>query len=137
MGALLRSQALGGGVQPTLNNNAAAGPASGPLSLMARRAGGGGPARPNLGQMGMPPSAPAGLGMRGGLGGRRMGPPGGLTLSGMQGGKKDEGNKFSDFGKIMWVFLYLPNLCEMMDKLTGGKGRFGFITLFVESCFDG
>lgn len=35
-----------------------------------------------------------------------MGPPGGLTLSGMKGGpggKTDEGNKFTDFGKIMWV----------------------------------
>jgi len=52
--------------------------------------------------MGMGASAPGGLGARpGGLGGRR-GPPGGMTLSGMAGAKKEEeGNKFSDFGKIM------------------------------------
>ncbi|CAD6589403.1 MAG: hypothetical protein TREMPRED_005353 [Tremellales sp. Tagirdzhanova-0007] len=102
MSALLRSQALGGGV-----TGITPGPASGPLSLASRRAGPG-IARPSLGSMGMGASAPGGMGARAGLGsgigGRRMGPPGGLTLSGMKGapaGKAEAGNKFTDFGKIM------------------------------------
>lgn len=115
MSALLRSQALrggqggggGGGGGGSGGGNAIPaprlpGPASGPLSsLAARRAAGG---RPNLGTMGMGASSPAGIGGRGGMAGRRMGPPGGLTLSDMAGGgAKDEGNKFTDFGKIMCV----------------------------------
>ncbi len=107
MSALLRAQALGGagggggggGAGPSV-----AGPASGPLSLAARRSTPGGLPRPLLGAMGMGASAPGGIGARAGIGGRRMGPPGGLTLSGMKGGpggKPDEGNKFTDFGKIM------------------------------------
>jgi mitogen-activated protein kinase kinase len=96
MGALLRSQALGGGQTPQ-------GPNAGPLGLAARRAMAGGPPRPTLG-----PSAgstPARLNRPGAptLAGRR-GPPGGLSLSGMQGAPKTEesnGNKFTDFGKIM------------------------------------
>ncbi|ORY29652.1 kinase-like domain-containing protein [Naematelia encephala] len=100
MGALLRSQALGGGVGGGASGSGSLpGPASGPLSLAARRAGGA--PRPNLAQMAAPPSAPAALGARGGLGGRRMGPPGGMTLSSMAGGKKEEGSKFTDFGQIM------------------------------------
>lgn len=127
MGALLRSQALGakagggplapggasGGMGPGtaspagpggLGGPSLPGPASGPLSLAARRAGN----RPNLGSLGMPPSAPGGLGRAGagagagaggGIAGRR-GPPGGLNLSSMQGGAK-EGSKFSDFKNIM------------------------------------
>ena len=71
------------------------GPASGPLSLAARPAGG--PPRPNLGSMAMPASAPG----RTGVAARRMGPPGGLSLSGMSGAPQEDGNKFSDFGKIM------------------------------------
>ena len=107
MSALLRSQALGGGVTGPTPGQSVAGPASGPLSLAARRTGPGS-ARPSLGSMGMGASAPGGMGGRAGLGsgigGRRMGPPGGLTLSGMKGapaGKADAGNKFTDFGKIM------------------------------------
>ncbi|WVQ95561.1 hypothetical protein IAU59_002658 [Kwoniella sp. CBS 9459] len=107
MGALLRSQALrapgaagpgGGGGGPP-----AAGPASGPLGLAARRAAGGsaGPPRPNLGMMGMGASSPAGIGRGAGVAGRRMGPPGGLTLSGMKGAPKEDGNKFQDFKTIM------------------------------------
>jgi mitogen-activated protein kinase kinase len=109
MGALLRSQALGksggagGGGAGGAGGNNLPGPASGPLSLAARRAGG----RPNLGSMGMPPSAPGGLSRpgapTGGLAGRR-GPPGGLNLSSMTGGEKS-GSKFSDFSNIMCVFL--------------------------------
>jgi mitogen-activated protein kinase kinase len=38
----------------------------------------------------------------GGLAGRR-GPPGGLNLSSMKGATKDEGNKFTDYSKIMYV----------------------------------
>lgn len=97
MSALLRSAAFAtpSTAQPI------PGPASGPLGLAARRSGPGA-GRPTLGTMGMGASAPGGLGARpGGLGGRR-GPPGGMTLSGMAGAKKEEeGNKFSDFGKIM------------------------------------
>ena len=101
MSALLRAQALGttgGSAGPSI-----AGPASGPLSLAARRSAVGG-VRPSLGSMGMGASAPGGIGARGGMGARRMGPPGGLTLSGMKGGptgRAEEGNKFTDFGKIM------------------------------------
>ncbi|WWC92181.1 uncharacterized protein L201_007135 [Kwoniella dendrophila CBS 6074] len=105
MGALLRSQALrpqqqsqGGGGPPP------AGPNSGPFGLAARRAAGGGagPPRPNLGMMGMGASSPAGIGRSGaGVAGRRMGPPGGLTLSGMKGAPKEESSKFSDFKTIM------------------------------------
>ncbi|KAK4686322.1 mitogen-activated protein kinase kinase, partial [Tremellales sp. Uapishka_1] len=99
MSALLHSAAL----QRPSTTPSIPGPASGPLGLAARRAGGA--PRPNLGAMGMGVSAPGGPGARvgglGGIGGRR-GPPGGLTLSGMAGGKKEEdGNKFSDFGKIV------------------------------------
>jgi len=95
MGALLRSQALGGGT----GGQSAAGPASGPLSLASRRGLAGGPPRPNLGQMGMGASAPAGRVP--GIGGRR-GPPGGMTLSGMKGAPTQASeNKFSDFGQIM------------------------------------
>ncbi|WVQ85978.1 hypothetical protein IAT38_008146 [Cryptococcus sp. DSM 104549] len=104
MGALLRSQALrpsgtaspgaaGGGGPP------GPGPSSGPFGLAARRAAAGGPPRPNLGMMGMGASAPA-VGRGAGVAGRRMGPPGGLTLSGMKGAVKDEG-KFSDFRSVM------------------------------------
>jgi mitogen-activated protein kinase kinase len=102
MSALLRSQALGGGLSTT-------GPASGPLSLAARRGGPGAMQRPSMAG-GM--SAPGGMGMNrpmggpSGMGARRMGPPGGLTLSGMQGGAaKAQDNKFTDFGKIMYVHL--------------------------------
>ncbi|RSH85211.1 hypothetical protein EHS25_005018, partial [Saitozyma podzolica] len=99
MGALLRSQALGtsgGG-----GSSGLPGPASGPLSLAARRAGG---ARPNLGSMALPPSAPGSIGASGsraGVGARRMGPPGGLKLSGLTGAPKNEGSKFGDFGQII------------------------------------
>ena len=120
MGALLRSQALGkaGGAGASSGAGSGSGsgssagpgfgaksnipgPASGPLSLAARRAG-----RPSLGSMGMPPSAPGGLQRpgapsMGGLAGRR-GPPGGLNLSSMTGGDKG-GSKFSDFSNIMCV----------------------------------
>jgi mitogen-activated protein kinase kinase len=104
MSALLRSAAL---AKPPPGH--APGPASGPLGLAARRAGGA--PRPNLAAMGMGASAPGGIGQPpprvgglGGIGGRR-GPPGGMTLSGMKGAATDkpEGNKFTDFGKIMWV----------------------------------
>ena len=95
MSALLRSQALGG-------SQSAQGPNAGPLGLAARRAAGGGPPRPTLGAMS---SAPGGLsrpgGTLGGVAGRRIGPPGGLTLSGMKGAPKADDNKFTDFGKIM------------------------------------
>lgn len=100
MGALLRSQALrapGASQAPP-----GPGPASGPFGLAARRAAAGGPPRPNLGMMGMGASAPGAVGRGSGLAGRR-GPPGGLTLSGMKGAIKDEGNKFSDFQGVMWV----------------------------------
>jgi mitogen-activated protein kinase kinase len=96
MGALLRSQALGahrGG------SAGLPGPASGPLSLAARRAGG----RPTLGAMGIPPSAPGAMATRSGVAQRRMGPPGGLTLSGIAGAPKNEGSKFGDFGQIMYA----------------------------------
>lgn len=98
MGALLRSQALrapGASQVPP-----GPGPASGPFGLAARRAAAGGPPRPNLGMMGMGASAPGAVGRGSGLSGRR-GPPGGLTLSGMKGAIKDEGNKFSDFQSVM------------------------------------
>ncbi|WVR08512.1 hypothetical protein IAU60_005567 [Kwoniella sp. DSM 27419] len=107
MGALLRSQALrapgapngGGGGGPS---GPTAGPASGPFGLAARRAAGGNaPPRPNLSMMGMGASSPAGMGRGAGVAGRRMGPPGGLTLSGMKGAPKEEGNKFGDFKTIM------------------------------------
>jgi mitogen-activated protein kinase kinase len=93
MGALLRSQALGGGQKQQ-------GPNAGPLGLAARRGLAGGPPRPSLGPT--PGSTPARLNRPGAptLGGRR-GPPGGLTLSGMQGAPKADDNKFTDFGKIM------------------------------------
>jgi mitogen-activated protein kinase kinase len=64
-------------------------------SLAARRAGN----RPNLGSMGG--STPA----MGGMSGRR-GPPGGLSLSDMKGATKDEGNKFTDYSKIMYVLFF-------------------------------
>ncbi|ODN82850.1 hypothetical protein L202_01111 [Cryptococcus amylolentus CBS 6039] len=97
MGALLRSQAL---KAPGSSPNPSPGPASGPFGLAARRAAGGnGPPRPNLSMMGMGASAPA-VGRGGGLAGRR-GPPGGLTLSGMKGAPKDEGNKFADFQSVV------------------------------------
>ncbi|ADV19917.1 STE/STE7 protein kinase [Cryptococcus gattii E566] len=98
MGALLRSQALrapGASQVPP-----GPGPASGPFGLAARRAAAGGPPRPNLGMMGMGASAPGAVGRGSGLSGRR-GPPGGLTLSGMKGAIKDDGNKFSDFQGVM------------------------------------
>ncbi len=101
MSALLRSQALGAGVGAP--GQSVAGPASGPLSLAARRSTPGG-LRPKLGNMGMGASAPGGIGGRAGIGGRRLGPPGGLTLSGIMGGpagKPEGGNKFTDFGKIV------------------------------------
>ncbi|WVF68001.1 hypothetical protein IAT40_002763 [Kwoniella sp. CBS 6097] len=110
MGALLRSQALRAPGAATPGSGAgagggpsAAGPASGPLGLAARRAAGGsaGPPRPNLGMMGMGASSPAGIGRAAGVAGRRMGPPGGLTLSGMKGAPKEESNKFTDFKTIM------------------------------------
>lgn len=47
-------------------------------------------------------SAPGAVGRGPGLAGRR-GPPGGLTLSGMKGAIKDDGNKFLDFQGVMWV----------------------------------
>jgi hypothetical protein len=117
MAALLRSQALrqqSGGGGPGMPGGRASpgagpegapgqsgpqlpGPASGPLSsLAARRAGN----RPNLGSMGG--STPAMPGLAG-----RRGPPGGLNLSSMKGATKDEGNKFTDYSKIMYVFLSL------------------------------
>ncbi|WRT70593.1 uncharacterized protein IL334_007591 [Kwoniella shivajii] len=101
MGALLRSQALR--PQQQQQTQAPAGPNSGPFGLAARRAAGGaGPPRPNLGMMGMGASSPAGLGRGAGVAGRRMGPPGGLTLSGMKGAPKEEtSSKFSDFKTIM------------------------------------
>lgn len=112
MAALLRSQALrqqsggqpgmpGGRGSPGAGPEGAPGqggpqlpgPASGPLSsLAARRAGN----RPNLGSMGG--STPAMPGLAG-----RRGPPGGLNLSSMKGATKDEGNKFTDYSKIMYV----------------------------------
>nr|XP_019000682.1 STE/STE7 protein kinase [Kwoniella mangroviensis CBS 8507]OCF64143.1 STE/STE7 protein kinase [Kwoniella mangroviensis CBS 8507] len=102
MGALLRSQALRPQGQGS-STPAAAGPNSGPFGLAARRAagGGGGPPRPNLGMMGMGASSPAGMNRGAGVAGRRMGPPGGLTLSGMKGAPKEENSKFSDFKTIM------------------------------------
>ncbi|KAK8850437.1 hypothetical protein IAR55_004355 [Kwoniella newhampshirensis] len=105
MGALLRSQALrpAAGASPSGSGTAGGpplpGPSSGPFGLAARRAQNGAPPRPNLGMMGMGASAPGGIG-RGGLAGRR-GPPGGLTLSGMKGAAKEEGNKFTDFKAVM------------------------------------
>jgi mitogen-activated protein kinase kinase len=115
MAALLRSQAMrqqgGGPGAPGSGPGESSGgggprlpgPASGPLSsLAARRAGN----RPNLGAMGMGASTPA----MGGLAGRR-GPPGGLNLSDMKGAAKDEGNKFTDYSKIMYVVVtYYSNL---------------------------
>nr|XP_019051202.1 STE/STE7 protein kinase [Kwoniella bestiolae CBS 10118]OCF30132.1 STE/STE7 protein kinase [Kwoniella bestiolae CBS 10118] len=101
MGALLRSQALK--PQGQGSTSTPAGPNSGPFGLAARRAagGGGGPPRPNLGMMGMGASSPAGMNRGAGVAGRRMGPPGGLTLSGMKGAPKEENSKFSDFKTIM------------------------------------
>nr|ODN96118.1 STE/STE7 protein kinase [Cryptococcus depauperatus CBS 7855] len=96
MGALLRSQAL----RPSNASIGAPGPASGPFGLAARRAATGKPPRPNLGMMGMGASAPSVIGRGGSLAGRR-GPPGGLTLSGMKGAIKEEGNKFQDFKNFM------------------------------------
>nr|XP_019008079.1 STE/STE7 protein kinase [Kwoniella pini CBS 10737]OCF46860.1 STE/STE7 protein kinase [Kwoniella pini CBS 10737] len=106
MGALLRSQALRPQQQQQQQGSSSAtpaGPNSGPFGLAARRAAGGGagPPRPNLGMMGMGASSPAGLGRGAGVAGRRMGPPGGLTLSGMKGAPKEENSKFSDFKTIM------------------------------------
>ncbi|WWC65142.1 uncharacterized protein I303_107756 [Kwoniella dejecticola CBS 10117] len=103
MGALLRSQALRPQQQQNNSGPAPAGPNSGPFGLAARRAAGGGagPPRPNLGMMGMGASSPAGIGRGAGVAGRRMGPPGGLTLSGMKGAPKEENSKFSDFKTIM------------------------------------
>lgn len=98
MGALLRSQALR--APGTSQAPPGPGPASGPFGLAARRAAAGGPPRPNLGMMGMGASAPSAVGRGPGLAGRR-GPPGGLTLSGMKGAIKDDGNKFSDFQGVM------------------------------------
>jgi hypothetical protein len=43
------------------------------------------------------------------LAGRR-GPPGGLNLSSMKGATKDEGNKFTDYSKIMYVSIELGRL---------------------------
>jgi mitogen-activated protein kinase kinase len=105
MAALLRSQAMkqqsGGAPGPAAGGGRGGpnggpgpslpGPASGPLSSLATRRAGN---RPNLSSMGG--STPAG----GGLAGRR-GPPSGLSLSSMQGATKDEGNKFTDYSKIM------------------------------------
>ncbi|WWD20620.1 hypothetical protein CI109_105096 [Kwoniella shandongensis] len=105
MTALLRAQALrpagaGPSSSPASNGHSIPGPASGPFGLAARRSQNGGPPRPNLGMMGMGASAPGGIGRPGGMAARR-GPPGGMTLSGMKGAVKEEGNKFTDFKAVM------------------------------------